>query len=24
VWKDVTFDFESTDTPDYVVTPTFA
>jgi ribulose-bisphosphate carboxylase large chain len=24
VWKDVTFDFESTDTPDVVVTPTFA
>jgi hypothetical protein len=24
VWKDVTFDFESTDTPDYIVTPTFA
>ena len=22
VWKDVTFDFQSTDTPDYVVTPT--
>ena len=22
VWKDVTFDFESTDTPDVVVTPT--
>lgn len=22
VWKDVTFDFESTDTPDLVVTPT--
>jgi ribulose-bisphosphate carboxylase large chain len=22
VWKDITFDFESTDTPDYVVTPT--
>ncbi len=24
VWKDVTFDFQSTDTPDYVVTPTLA
>jgi ribulose-bisphosphate carboxylase large chain len=24
VWKDVTFDFQSTDTPDYVVTPTVA
>src|ERR1700747_1143194 len=24
VWKDVTFDFASTDTPDYVVTPTLA
>ncbi|MGZ4274041.1 MAG: ribulose-bisphosphate carboxylase large subunit, partial [Solirubrobacteraceae bacterium] len=24
VWKDVTFDFQSTDTPDYVVTPTIA
>jgi ribulose-bisphosphate carboxylase large chain len=24
VWKDVTFEFQSTDTPDYVVTPTFA
>ena len=24
VWKDVTFDFASTDTPDYVVTPTVA
>ena len=24
VWKDVTFDFESTDTPDYVVTPSVA
>src|SRR6476620_4547334 len=24
VWKDVTFDFESTDTPDLVVTPTFS
>jgi ribulose-bisphosphate carboxylase large chain len=24
VWKDVTFDFESTDTPDVVVTPTLA
>ena len=24
VWKDVTFDFASTDTPDVVVTPTFA
>jgi len=24
VWKDVTFDFESTDTPDVVVTPTVA
>ncbi len=23
VWKDVTFEFESTDTPDVVVTPTF-
>ena len=23
VWKDVTFDYESTDTPDVVVTPTF-
>ena len=23
VWKDITFNFESTDTPDYVVTPTF-
>jgi ribulose-bisphosphate carboxylase large chain len=22
VWKDITFDFQSTDTPDYVVTPT--
>jgi ribulose-bisphosphate carboxylase large chain len=22
VWKDVTFDFESTDTPDVVLTPT--
>jgi ribulose-bisphosphate carboxylase large chain len=22
VWKDITFNFESTDTPDYVVTPT--
>jgi len=22
VWKDITFDFTSTDTPDYVVTPT--
>jgi ribulose-bisphosphate carboxylase large chain len=22
VWKDVTFDFQSTDTPDYVITPT--
>src|SRR5437016_1167511 len=22
VWKDITFDFDSTDTPDYVVTPT--
>jgi hypothetical protein len=22
VWKDVTFDYESTDTPDLVVTPT--
>jgi hypothetical protein len=24
VWKDVTFDFQSTDTPDVVVTPTAA
>jgi ribulose-bisphosphate carboxylase large chain len=24
VWKDVTFDFASTDTPDYVVTPTLS
>jgi ribulose-bisphosphate carboxylase large chain len=24
VWKDVTFDFQSTDTPDYVLTPTLA
>jgi ribulose-bisphosphate carboxylase large chain len=24
VWKDITFDFQSTDTPDYVVTPTNA
>jgi ribulose-bisphosphate carboxylase large chain len=24
VWKDVTFDFQSTDTPDYAVTPTVA
>jgi ribulose-bisphosphate carboxylase large chain len=24
VWKDVTFDFQSTDTPDYVVTPSVA
>jgi ribulose-bisphosphate carboxylase large chain len=24
VWKDVTYDFQSTDTPDYVVTPTVA
>ncbi|HET8979320.1 MAG TPA: form I ribulose bisphosphate carboxylase large subunit [Solirubrobacteraceae bacterium] len=24
VWKDITFDFQSTDTPDYVVTPTYA
>jgi ribulose-bisphosphate carboxylase large chain len=24
VWKDITFNFESTDTPDYVVTPTVA
>ena len=24
VWKDVTFDFQATDTPDYVVTPTIA
>jgi len=24
VWKDITFDFESTDTPDVVVTPTLA
>ncbi|MGH3042364.1 MAG: form I ribulose bisphosphate carboxylase large subunit [Gaiellaceae bacterium] len=24
VWKDITFDFESTDTPDFVVTPTLA
>src|ERR1700684_2360449 len=24
VWKDVTFDFQSTDTPDYVVPPTVA
>jgi ribulose-bisphosphate carboxylase large chain len=24
VWKDVTFDFQSTDTPDYVLTPTVA
>src|SRR6184192_371648 len=24
VWKDVTFDFQSTDTPDYTVTPTVA
>jgi ribulose-bisphosphate carboxylase large chain len=24
VWKDITFNFESTDTPDYVVTPTSA
>jgi ribulose-bisphosphate carboxylase large chain len=23
IWKDVTFDFESTDTPDVVLTPTF-
>jgi ribulose-bisphosphate carboxylase large chain len=23
VWKDITFDFESTDTPDAIVTPTF-
>jgi ribulose-bisphosphate carboxylase large chain len=24
VWKDITFDFESTDTPDFVLTPTVA
>jgi ribulose-bisphosphate carboxylase large chain len=24
VWKDITFDFQSTDTPDYVVTPSVA
>jgi ribulose-bisphosphate carboxylase large chain len=24
VWKDITFEFESTDTPDLVVTPTAA
>ena len=24
VWKDITFDFESTDTPDVVVTPTLS